>query len=158
MKNFTSFLMRSALVAGFVGVTAVCSAADAKAPTNKPAASSAPEKKAVISTGFGNIQSVFTAPTSLKDGRDPFFPESGRAMENAMAQSHTVEISSLKVPGISGTRGHLFAIINNHTFAIGEEGDVKTAGGPVHLRCVDIQNSAVLVEINGQIHRIAVAQ
>jgi hypothetical protein len=157
MKISNSPLVRLALAAGLVCAGAVSSAAaDAKAPANKPAA--VPEKKAVISTGFGNIQSVFTTPTSLKDGRDPFFPESGRAMENAMAQNHTVEISSLKVPGISGTPGHLFAIINNHTFAVGEEGDVKTAGGPVHLRCVDIQNSAVLVEINGQIHRIAVEQ
>lgn len=156
MKISNSSLVRLALAAGLVCAGAVSSAAaDAKATATKPAAA---EKKAVISTGFGNIQSVFVTPTSLKDGRDPFFPESGRAMENAMAQNHTVEISSLKVPGISGTPGHLFAIINNHTFAVGEEGDVKTAGGPVHLRCVDIQNSAVLVEINGQIHRIAVEQ
>jgi hypothetical protein len=123
----------------------------ATAETNAPA-----EKKTPIATGFGNIPSVFVIPTNPHDGRDPFFPESVRAAESMMASTHTVEITSLKVPGISGTPGHLFAIINNHTFGVGEEGDVKTAGGPVHLRCVEILNDAVMVEINGQIHRIAV--
>jgi len=132
-------VMRPAAVAG------------ATAETNAPA-----EKKTLIATGFGNIPSVFVVPTSPRDGRDPFFPESVRAAESMMASTHTVEITSLKVPGISGTPGHLFAIINNHTFGVGEEGDVKTAGGPVHLRCVEILNNAVMIEINGQIHRIAV--
>lgn len=109
-----------------------------------------------ISTGIGAIQSVFNLPSNPKEGRDPFFPDSTRALELAQPASHTVEISSLKVPGISGTPGHLLAIINNHTFAVGEEGDVKTGSGLVHIRCLTIQNNAVVVEINGQPHRISV--
>jgi len=109
-----------------------------------------------ISTGVGAIQSVFILPSNPKDGRDPFFPDSTRTPELAQPASHTVEVSSLKVPGISGTPGHLLAIINNHTFAVGEEGDVKTGSGLVHIRCLEIQNNAVVVEINGQPHRINV--
>lgn len=109
-----------------------------------------------VSAGSGTIRSNYTQPTNPKEGRDPFFPESTRAIEVPLAATHAVEISSLKVPGISGTPGHLLAIINNHTFAVGEEGDVKTTSGPVHVRCLEIRANSVTVEINGQIHRINV--
>ena len=152
MKKFPKLFLLPALAASLTWASgATVAAADTKAAAPKP-----PEKKVAISTGFGNLPSVFVLPTSVRDGRDPFFPESVRAVENAMASAHTVEITSLKVPGVSGTPGHLFAIINNHTFGVGEEGDVKTASGPVHLRCVEIQNNAVMVEINGQLHRLNV--
>jgi hypothetical protein len=112
------------------------------------------------STGIGTIQSVFILPASPAEGRDPFYPESTRAIEAAAAanqsQNHTVEITSLKVPGVSGTPGHFLAIINTHTFAVGEEGDLKTSGGSVHIRCLDIRPDAVMVEINGQVHRLPV--
>jgi hypothetical protein len=111
---------------------------------------------AQASTGIGTIQSVFILPASAAEGRDPFYPESTRAIEAAANQNHTVEITALKVPGISGTPGHFLAIINTHTFAVGEEGDLKTAGGSVHIRCLAIQPDAVMVEINGQIHRLPV--
>jgi len=48
----------------------------------------------------------------------------------------------------------LLAIINNHTFAVGDEGDVLTTSGRVSLRCLEIHPDYVIVEINGQIHRI----
>jgi hypothetical protein len=109
-----------------------------------------------LTTGSAQIKSMFTLPANSRDGRDPFFPESTRVIDAEVAASHTVEITSLRVPGISGPPGHLLAIINTHTFAVGEEGDVKTASGPVHIRCLDIQANSVLVEINGQVHRINV--
>jgi hypothetical protein len=119
-------------------------------------AADGPPVESKISTGVGSVQSVFNLPTNSKEGRDPFFPESTRALVAAASTNHTVEITALKVRGISGAAGHLLAIINNHTFAVGEEGDVKTAAGPVHVRCLEIQNNAVVVEINGQPHRINV--
>ena len=102
------------------------------------------------------IPSVFTVPSNPKEGRDPFFPESTHAIESVAAASRTVEITTLKVFGISGTPGHLLAIINNHTFGVGEEGDVKTTAGTVHIRCLGIQTSSVVIEINGQAHRLTV--
>lgn len=108
------------------------------------------------------IQSVFEIPNSPKDGRDPFFPESSRMAEAhaaasaAAASRNVAEVTALKVPGISGTPGHLLAIINNHTFAVGDEGDVTTSTGRIHLRCVDIQHDSVTVEVNGRTHKIKV--
>lgn len=106
------------------------------------------------STGVGTIHSVFVQPNNPKDGRDPFFPETTRTMDMTPAAVHTVEISSLKVPGISGPPGHLLAIINNHTFGVGDEGDVLTPAGRVTLRCLEINPTYVLVLVNGQVHRI----
>ena len=103
------------------------------------------------------ISSTFIVPANTKDGRDPFFPESTRTFEAMIAASQTnrtAEITSLKVPGISGTSGKLLAIINNHTFAVGDEGDVLASGGKVHLKCIQITPTYVVVEVNGRNHRI----
>jgi len=105
-------------------------------------------------TGVGTIQSVFVLPSSPKEGRDPFYPESTRTLQITPAAVHAVEITSLRVPGITGEPGHLLAIINNHTFAVGDVGDVMTPAGRVTVRCLEIQADHVVVEINGQPHRI----
>jgi hypothetical protein len=100
-------------------------------------------------------RSVFVEPASPKDGRDPFYPESKRFVaEQPSVPSKTVErapdVTSVKVLGISGTADHLMAIINNHTFAEGDEGDVLTSSGRVHLRCLAIRPDSVTVEIGGR--------
>jgi hypothetical protein len=116
------------------------------------------------STTLAHDLSVFTMPANAKEGRDPFFPESTRVYDAMMAAnqtkqaSPTAEISSLKVPGISGTPGHLLAIINNHTFAAGEEGDVLTTSGQIHLQCVEIRPNIVIVKVNGQLHQLKIDQ
>ncbi len=104
-------------------------------------------------------RSVFDIPNSVKEGRDPFFPESTRVTDAAAAASASVsrtstEVSSLKVRGISGQPGHLYAIINNHTFAVGDEGDVLTPNGRVYLRCIEIEQDAVVIMVGGHTHRI----
>jgi hypothetical protein len=111
------------------------------------------------STAPARIQSVFIIPTGTKDGRDPFFPESTRLKATPTttltpAVRQTMEISSLKFQGISGTPGSLVAIINDHAFAVGDDGDVITGTGRVHIRCLEIQADHVTLEINGQAHRI----
>ena len=101
------------------------------------------------------VQSVFTLPATTKDGRDPFFPESTRLIVAPVATTnHTVEISSVKVRGIFGAPGQMLAILNNHTFAVGEEGDVLSSSGRIHLRCLEIHDSYVVVAVSGQLHRI----
>lgn len=97
---------------------------------------------------------MFTIPTNAREGRDPFFPESVRPFEAAVQVSHKVEATSLVIKGFSGTPGHRFVIINNHTFAPGDEGDVLTNNGRAHIHCVEIRNNVVVVEINGQRHEI----
>lgn len=99
-------------------------------------------------------RSIFIIPTSPKEGRDPFFPESTRVFDQMTAASRTnqvVILPPLTLLGISGTPGNLLAIINNHTFAAGDEGDVLTAAGnKVHIRCVTVEEDHVNVLVNGQ--------
>lgn len=103
-------------------------------------------------------KSVFVMPTSPKQGRDPFFPTSNRIYEEMLAASHTnkvVEMPSLSVLGISGTPGHLLAIINNHSFAAGDSGYVLTPSGKrVRIHCVKVGSDHVTVECDGQQQRI----
>jgi len=104
-------------------------------------AKTAPAKPAV---------SVFVMPTGPRDGRDPFFPESVRPYEDAApAKPHTVETISFVITGHSVEHGEEMVIINNHTFAVGDEGDVLTPAGRVHLRLLAIHGNAAEIEANG---------
>lgn len=94
-------------------------------------------------------RSVFVLPASIRDGRDPFFPDSTRPYEEASASSARPEAIAFAVKGISIEHGRAMVIINNHTFAIGDEGDVLTGGRRVHLRLVEIRTDAVVIEANG---------
>lgn len=117
--------------------------ADAKktaAPAKPAAAPVVPER------------SIFVIPTNVKDGRDPFFPESTRAAQSTEAaptETRTVEVSTLKVKGFYRDAKSALVIINNHTFAVGDEGDVITAGRRVHVRCLEIRPNLVVIEANG---------
>lgn len=127
----------------FFALTIAAGAAD-KTPV--PAAKPAPVVAA---------RSVFTQPGSARDGRDPFFPDSTRVFETTQAASvHVVEFNNLKVKGYSVVRGRPMVIINNHSFMVGDEGDVLVTGGRAHLRCLDILASKVIVEVNGAHHEI----
>jgi len=99
--------------------------------------------------------SVFVLPANPKDGRDPFFPMSNRPFEAAAAANpHVADVTSLVVKGISGPPGHRLVIINNHTFAEGDEGDVLTTEGRMRVRCIEISEKSVMVEISGQRHML----
>jgi hypothetical protein len=115
----------------------------AAAPVAQPAA---PE---VVS------RSVFVVPTNPKDGRDPFFPNSTRSYETlSAAQPHVGDVSSLILKGISGPSDHRLAIINNHTFGVGDEESIVTPQGPIHVRCIEIKASSVVIESGGQRHEL----
>ena len=101
-------------------------------------------------------RSIFVQPTNVREGRDPFFPESTRVYDaNTQANpTHRVEATSLLLKGISGTPGHWFVIINNHTFAVGDEGDILTATGRAHIHLLEVRDDAVVVEVNGERHSL----
>jgi hypothetical protein len=94
-------------------------------------------------------KSVFNLPTSSKEGRDPFFPNSMRPYEAAYNVTHT-GVSALVLRGFSGPAGHRLVIINNHTFGEGDEEDVTTPAGRIRVLCVEIRGNSVLVEADGQ--------
>ena len=56
----------------------------------------------------------------------------------------------LKLNGISGTAARRLAIINNRTFEANEEGVVSTTSGPVRIRCLEIKDDSVLVQVGGE--------
>jgi hypothetical protein len=103
------------------------------------------------------VRSVFKIPINVREGRDPFFPESMRVFQAAEALNHAAEITVLTVKGYSVSQGNPLVIINNHTFATGDEGDVLTPRGRVHVRCVEIHPNVVIVEINGQQRELPIA-
>jgi hypothetical protein len=131
------------VVAAWISAGFVMLLPAAAAPVAQPAA---PE---VVS------RSVFVVPTNPKDGRDPFFPNSTRLYETiSAAQPHVAEVSSLVLKGISGPADHRLAIINNHTFGVGDEENIVTPQGPIHVRCVEIKASSVVIESGGQRHEL----
>ena len=93
--------------------------------------------------------SVFVLPTSAREGRDPFFPESTRPYEDSAASKRAVDANAFAVKGISFEHGRAMVIINNHTFAVGDEGDVLTANGRMHIRLAEIKATTVVIEVNG---------
>ena len=69
-------------------------------------------------------------PTTSSEGRDPFFPNSTRVYAgNPENQIRGPVLTELALKSILGTPPHVFAIINNHTFAAGDDGDVITKSG-----------------------------
>jgi hypothetical protein len=100
-------------------------------------------------------RSVFIIPTSPQAGRDPFFPNSNRPYENAPAVKKGVtDITSLVLKGISGSADRRLAIINSHTFGIGDEQDLVTSQGRIHIRCVEIKTNSVVIESGGENHEL----
>jgi hypothetical protein len=98
-------------------------------------------------------QSVFDYPNNPSEGRDPFFPVSTRVyISNPENQTRGPSLTELILRSILGTPLRAFAIINNHTFAVGDDGDVTTKTGQrLHIHCVDINPKAgtATVEANG---------
>jgi hypothetical protein len=98
-------------------------------------------------------QSVFVLPDNPAEGRDPFFPNSQRAYESSPSnQPRGPSLADLTLKSILGTAPRVFAIINNHTFAPGDEGDVITKTGQrLHIRClgINLQAGTATVEASG---------
>ena len=101
------------------------------------------------------VRSVFVMPTNPNEGHDPFFPNSTRPYATAMAGKPRVgDVSSLILKGVSGPPNNRLAIINNHTFGIGDEQDIVTSQGRIHVRCVEIKDDTVVIESAGERHEL----
>jgi hypothetical protein len=97
--------------------------------------------------------SKFVMPANPSEGRDPFFPNSTRVYaNNSNSTKHGAAPTGLALKSILGVPPRDFAIINNHTFAVGDEGDVITdSGDRLHIHCLEInpQAGTATVEANG---------
>ncbi|HUA37046.1 MAG TPA: hypothetical protein VMA35_01450 [Candidatus Sulfopaludibacter sp.] len=99
--------------------------------------------------------STFVIPSNPQEGRDPFFPDSTRPYKLAApAVAQVADVTSLVVKGFSGSVDRRFVIINNHTFAAGDEGDVVTRSGRIHLSCLEIKTNSVVIEVGSQRHEL----
>ena len=94
------------------------------------------------------VRSLFVMPSSPSEGRDPFYPNSTRPYEDVVIK-HTVDVPSFTIRGFSEIAGHRYVIINNHTFGQGDEGDVITPAGRIHLRCLTVGIDSVMIESGG---------
>lgn len=95
-------------------------------------------------------QAVFNMPKSPKEGQDPFFPGSARLFGAVTTKTNaSSSATALALKAVAGSPGHRFATINNIVFAEGEEREVSIAGGRIKVRCVEIQDEAVVIEANG---------
>jgi hypothetical protein len=97
-------------------------------------------------------KSVFIVPTSPKEGRDPFYPNSPRLFAAAVTgNSNAAPVQvALLLSGIFVQADHRLATINNHTFEVGEESEVLIPGGRTKIRCVEIKENSVVVEVRGE--------
>ena len=112
----------------------------------QPAAGSADNSSKI---GEPSQTSVFEIPSSLKEGHDPFFPNSTRFIKRAPTPKPVEGPVVLEFKGVSGTADRPLAIINNRTFAVGEEQDVTTANGKVKVMCLEIDGLKVKVRAQG---------
>ena len=95
-------------------------------------------------------QSAFA--TEGATGKDPFFPNSRRRIkrDDSGTKPPIRDFSNLlKLTGIAGGVRPI-ATINNLTFAVGEEQEVKVEGGKVQIRGLEIREKSVVISVENQ--------
>ncbi len=111
----------------------------------------------VLSTNTPALTNQFRSvfDEKLPDGKDPFFPLSTRRSVTLKPheESESPGIVALTLKGFSGGAGNRLAIINDHTFAVGEEREVTTVSGRIKIRCLEIEESSVVVTVGNSARR-----
>ncbi|HUR47304.1 MAG TPA: hypothetical protein VMZ27_15590 [Candidatus Saccharimonadales bacterium] len=138
MRNYIklSLSIVCGLFAGLLGITA--SAAPAPAPT---------QPVSHLLEPIQIPQSIFESEPP--GGKDPFFPNSTRGPKILKADPVVVRIPEISLKGITGTVAKRLCILNNRTFEVGEESELKAGGQTVKVKCVEIKTKSVVVTING---------
>jgi hypothetical protein len=95
-------------------------------------------------------KSVFVDDPS---GKDPFFPNRQRGVvprQPTDPAPKEPDWKALQLRGITGVGDQRFALINNLTFAKGEEGDVKVKNGKIKIRVLEVKERSVVIQIDGR--------
>jgi hypothetical protein len=124
-----------------LAVALLLATSSAAAPTRAPVPEENPSTK-----------SVFVDRPDF--GRDPFFPTSVRRGKVVPATTTPVvepvaNFGNLFLKGVSGTAEKRLAIINNKTFEIGEEADLRVGGQLIKIKCLEIRDRSVVISVNG---------
>lgn len=69
-----------------------------------------------------------------------------------------MQVAGLALKGISGGAGKSLAIINNRTFEVGEEALLRAANQIYKVRCVEIRDKSVIINVNGQTKELFLGQ
>jgi hypothetical protein len=157
-KPANSIILRAQLILGIVG-GCVCGfpashAEGTQAVTNKTATT----RVAAIDWTKDEPaipQSEFVTPTSIKDGSDPFFPTVGERVSTAPADGKPPKNgipvdSGLYLQGIAGQVDRRLCVINGRTLAVGEEDDIEISGRKLHVRCLEINETSVVIDLGGE--------
>jgi hypothetical protein len=95
-------------------------------------------------------QSIFIIPSTPKEGRNPFFPQSATAAPPLRLTEAPLDTSGLVLNGITSPPKRT-AMINGRTFEPGEEADVKMpSGAKVLIKCEEIRAESAVILIMGQ--------
>lgn len=87
-------------------------------------------------------------------GKDPFFPRSNRRSQQATPVKDLVlregELPpGMVLQGLSGTKDKPLVIINNKTFAEGEESEVRVVHQLYRVKVIEIKERTVVISVNG---------
>jgi hypothetical protein len=141
MKPFTLLFARPCLA---LALTLPCSLFAAAAGAGAPAtpAASAQELSEVP-------KSVFAIPATIKDGRNPFFPYAPQPKPVPAPGPSQVITEGFILNGITSPPKRT-AMINGRTFEVGESAEVRVGGSKVLIKCEDIRDSSVIINVGGQ--------
>jgi len=100
-------------------------------------------------------QSSFTIPRQVREGKDPFFPNSVRVYNSgriSKPSASPVFDADLVLRGFSGSPEQPSAIINTTTFMSGEVNEVLLKNGRLKLHCIKIDMNAgtVLIQVGNE--------
>lgn len=84
--------------------------------------------------------------------KDPFFPGRGRVSKfvQPTPEQKVPDFSELQLRGVTGTDERRIALINNQTFAKGDEGEVRMGSSRLKIKVMEIQDKSVILKIEGQ--------
>ncbi len=156
MKPLFPMSVRNLLVLPVICFGMALAASAAQSPAKGPAAAS----PAVANTAPVQPEipkSVFRIPATPLEGKDPFFPRSMRLFAPSGVQTNlqpTAHYVELRLNGVSGPLARRLAIINNQTFEVNEEGEVPTNSGRARIRCLEIKDDSVLVQVGGKLRTL----
>jgi hypothetical protein len=125
-----------------------------------PAALSADGPKSAPAPGAGTATnspaslteiplSLFVIPSTPKEGRNPFFPQSVLAAPAVKPKEATVDTGAIVLNGITSPPKRT-AMINGRTFELGEEGEIRMpSGGKLLIKCEQIKDDSAIIVVSG---------